>query len=151
MGLFQVGKCQCAAASGGATSLVHQSTTSCTTLPGCWARLRVGLPSPCRSGLLDGKCVWRLRRHISLSPLCIACLDPTRTTSGWTMWPAKSCQSTTAPSDPRPYFCFFCDRLHSAKVSERRLENQRQPPVNEWNGQLKSLSASLCFVYQFLS
>ena len=139
MGLFQVGKCQSGGASGGPTSVVHQSTTSCTTLPGCWARLRVGLPSPCRSGLLDGKCVWRLRRHISLSPLCIACLDPTSTTSGRTMWPAKSCQSTTAPSEPPDHFFFAIDSIFRQRFSERRLGNQRQPPVNEWNGQLKSL------------
>lgn len=66
--------------------VLHHSTTHPTTLLGCWAKFRTGLP-PYRSGLVDGKCVWRLSRRVSLTPLCIACLDLTSTTSGRTMWP----------------------------------------------------------------
>lgn len=68
------------------TVVLHHNTTSPTTLLGCWAKFRTGLP-PYRSGLLDGKCVWRLSLCVSLTPLCIACLDLTSTTSGRTMWP----------------------------------------------------------------
>lgn len=82
------------------TVVLHHSTTSPTTLLGCWAKFRTGLP-PYRSSLVDGKRVWRLSRLVSLTPLCIACLDLLSTTSGRTMWPKG------AVTGPLFYFFFF--------------------------------------------
>lgn len=115
---------------------VHHSTTSCTMLPGCWARLRVGLPSPYRSGLLDGKCVWRLLRHISLSPLCIACLDPTSTTSGWTMWlqrVVKALQHLPTPDNCLFFFDWFLFLFFVQIIRNGQTAVGKQAPTaHEW-------------------
>lgn len=86
------------------TVLLHQSPTSPTTLLGCWAKFRTGLP-PYRSGLVDGKCVWRLSRRVSQTPLCIACLD--LTTSGRTMWPRGAVTGLQHPHLRTIFFLSF--------------------------------------------
>lgn len=90
-----------------------RKTTSPTTLLGCWAKFRTGLPPYYRSGLVDGKCVWRLSRRVSLTPLCIACLDLTSTTSGKRdhVTPEGAVTglptSTTTSDTPPPRIFFF--------------------------------------------
>lgn len=86
--------------------VLHHSTTSPTTLLGCWAKFRAGLP-PYRSGLVDGKCVWRLSRRVSLTPLCIACLDLTSATSGRDHVTHRSSHRTSASALSGPFSFFF--------------------------------------------
>lgn len=74
----------------------NTSTTSPTPLLGCWAKFRTGLP-PFRSGLLDGKCVWRVGGRVPLTPVGIACLDLNSTTSGKTMWPREAVRGLQRP------------------------------------------------------
>lgn len=126
------------------TVVLHHSTTSPTTLLGCWAKFRTGLP-PYRSGLVDGKCVWRLSRRVSLTPLCIACLDLTSTTSGRTMWPTGAVTGLQHPH-LRPTFFFFFNQFfpfiqacnQKAQISETEGKRQRWSPAPRTHGCIKA-------------
>lgn len=115
--------------------MLHHSATSPTTLLGCWAKFRTGLP-PYRSGLVDGKCVWRLSWRVSLTPLCIACLDLTSTTSGRTMWPG-GVVTGLQHLHFRPIFFFFFDQFFLF------IAAYNQTGSNKWNwGKVTEVEAS---------
>lgn len=113
-------------------------TISPTALLGCWAKFRVGLP-PYRSGLVDGKCVWRLSRRVSLTPLCIACLDLTSTTSGKTQR-SNHRTSTSTPFFPSSVksFLLLQSIIRRVRINETEVKWQKCKPEPATHGGIKA-------------